>query len=136
MGGHDDDLVDVRRLGHQQHHRVGPPGWENINDLEPELLDDYPATPEGQASWLRAGRDVVAGALGGRGPGIVYREPAWTAVHGAGWDPEDPTSGPCGLNGRACRSGPSCSIPRRGSGWGTVRVGLVVHATLLAAAGS
>ncbi|PSL39317.1 arabinogalactan endo-1,4-beta-galactosidase [Labedella gwakjiensis] len=68
-------------------------GWENVIDLESELVAGYPATPEGQAANLRAVQDVVASAPGGRGLGVVYWEPAWTAVEGNGWDPEDPASG-------------------------------------------
>lgn len=67
--------------------------WENVIDLESELVAGYPATPDGQAANLRAVQDVVASAPGGRGIGVVYWEPAWTAVEGNGWDPEDPASG-------------------------------------------
>ena len=66
-------------------------GHENIIDLPAELVPGYPATPAGQAAHLRAVADVVAAVPGGRG--IVYWEPAWTAVAGSGWDPEDPASG-------------------------------------------
>ena len=69
------------------------PAWQNIIDLESELVPGYPATPQGQAAYVRAVQDVVASAPGGRGIGTVYWEPAWTAVAGNGWDPEDPTSG-------------------------------------------
>ncbi len=53
----------------------------------------HPATPRGQADALRAVCDVVASVPGGRGLGVVYWEPTWTAVPGAGWDPADPASG-------------------------------------------
>ncbi|RPF20656.1 glycoside hydrolase family 53 protein [Myceligenerans xiligouense] len=69
------------------------PAWGNIIDLPSELVAGYPATEAGQASWFRAVQDVVASAPGGRGLGVVYWEPAWTAVEGAGWDPADPASG-------------------------------------------
>ncbi|GAA1721558.1 glycosyl hydrolase 53 family protein [Isoptericola hypogeus] len=69
------------------------PAWENVIDLESELVPGYPATPEGQAAAYRAVQDVVAAAPGGRGLGTVYWEPAWTSVQGNGWDPEDPASG-------------------------------------------
>ncbi|WP_066585771.1 glycosyl hydrolase 53 family protein [Cellulomonas timonensis] len=69
------------------------PAWENIMNLPDELVSGYPATPAGQAAALRAVQDVVASAPGGRGIGTVYWEPAWTAVEGNGWDPEDPSSG-------------------------------------------
>ncbi|TKV27280.1 arabinogalactan endo-1,4-beta-galactosidase [Arthrobacter sp. NamB2] len=67
--------------------------WENVIDLESELVPGYPATPEGQAANFRAVQDVVASAPGGRGIGVVSWEPAWTAVEGNGWDPADPASG-------------------------------------------
>lgn len=35
----------------------------------------------------------MASAPGGRGIGVVFWEPAWTAVPGNGWDPADPTTG-------------------------------------------
>jgi arabinogalactan endo-1,4-beta-galactosidase len=69
------------------------PAWENIIDDESELVPGYPATPRGQAAAFRAVQDVVAAAPGGRGLGTVYWEPAWTAVEGNGWDPDDPASG-------------------------------------------
>src|SRR5699024_12814206 len=43
--------------------------------------------------FFRAVQDVTVAAEGHRGRGVVYWEPAWTAVEGAGWDPEDPSSG-------------------------------------------
>ncbi|GAB7050663.1 glycoside hydrolase family 53 protein [Catenuloplanes indicus] len=51
----------------------------------------YPATPRGQADALRDILTVVAGVPGALG--VVYWEPTWTAVPGAGWDPADPASG-------------------------------------------
>jgi arabinogalactan endo-1,4-beta-galactosidase len=53
----------------------------------------YPATPQGQADALRDIVNVVAAVPGGQGLGVIYWEPTWTAVDGAGWDPADPTSG-------------------------------------------
>ena len=35
----------------------------------------------------------MASAPGGRGIGVVFWEPAWTAVPGNGWDPADPATG-------------------------------------------
>lgn len=67
--------------------------WENVIADPSQLVAGYPATPEGQAANFRAIQDVVASAPGGRGLGVVAWEPAWTAVDGAGWDPDDPTSG-------------------------------------------
>jgi hypothetical protein len=67
--------------------------WENVVVDPSQLVAGYPATPEGQAANFRAIQDVVASAPGGRGVGVVAWEPAWTAVDGAGWDPDDPASG-------------------------------------------
>ncbi|GAA1867584.1 glycoside hydrolase family 53 protein [Myceligenerans crystallogenes] len=69
------------------------PAWENVVNTSGELVAGYPATPAGQAAWFRAVQDVTAAAPGGRGLGVVWWEPAWTAVAGNGWDPEDPSSG-------------------------------------------
>lgn len=66
------------------------PSWENVISTEDQLVPGYPATEEGQAAWFRAVQDVVASS---GGLGVVYWEPAWTAVDGAGWDPADPASG-------------------------------------------
>ena len=67
--------------------------FPNIVDAETVLPEGYPPTPGGQAAFFRAVQDVTAAAEGGRGRGVVYWEPAWTAVEGAGWDPKDPSSG-------------------------------------------
>ncbi|WP_228373531.1 glycoside hydrolase family 53 protein [Demequina gelatinilytica] len=69
------------------------PTFQNVIDTSAELVTGYPATTAGQAAWVRAVQDVVAGAPGGRGLGVVYWEPAWTAVAGSGWDPTDASSG-------------------------------------------
>ncbi|MET0340255.1 MAG: arabinogalactan endo-1,4-beta-galactosidase [Polyangiales bacterium] len=58
-----------------------------------EPLAGYPATPAGQASLLRAVMAAVRAVPSGRGLGVVYWEPTWTAVPGAGWDPADAKSG-------------------------------------------
>src|SRR5699024_1182861 len=69
--------------------------FENIVAEPSQLAEGYPASPEGQAAAFRAVQDVTVSApsTGGRGRGAVYWEPAWTAVDGAGWDPEDPAAG-------------------------------------------
>ena len=56
-------------------------------------IGGYPASPQGQALAVRDIIDVVAAVPNGRGRGVYYWEPTWTAVAGAGWDPADPTSG-------------------------------------------
>jgi arabinogalactan endo-1,4-beta-galactosidase len=69
------------------------PAWENIINLDSELVQGYPATPAGQASEFLAVQNAVVSAPGGRGLGAVYWEPTWTSVAGNGWDPTDPSSG-------------------------------------------
>ncbi|MBT2450559.1 glycosyl hydrolase 53 family protein [Streptomyces sp. ISL-43] len=66
---------------------------ENIIDTTAELVTGYPASAAGQAAWLRDVMNVVEAVADGRGLGVVYWEPAWTAVTGNGWDPADPGSG-------------------------------------------
>jgi arabinogalactan endo-1,4-beta-galactosidase len=55
-----------------------------------QLSPDYPATPAGQASNLRA---VMDAARSGGAIGVFYWEPTWTVVKGNGWDPSNPDSG-------------------------------------------
>lgn len=66
---------------------------ENIIDTTAELVSGYPASTAGQAAWLRDVMNVVEAVPNGRGLGVVYWEPTWTAVTGNGWDPADPSSG-------------------------------------------
>ncbi|MFF5565713.1 arabinogalactan endo-beta-1,4-galactanase [Streptomyces sp. NPDC012623] len=66
---------------------------ENNIATSAQLAAGYPATPAGQAANLRDVMNVVEAVPGGRGLGVVYWEPAWTAVKGSGWDPQDPASG-------------------------------------------
>ncbi|MEV0258108.1 glycosyl hydrolase 53 family protein [Streptomyces sp. NPDC050732] len=68
-------------------------GLENNLARTDQLAAGYPATPAGQAANLRDVMNVVEAVPGGRGLGVVYWEPAWTAVDGSGWDPADPSSG-------------------------------------------
>lgn len=69
------------------------------DDAEPQIftsslvIPGYPATAAGQASYLRGVQNVVAGLPAGRGLGVFYWEPTWTAVTGSGWDPTNPSSG-------------------------------------------
>ncbi|MFC7328427.1 glycoside hydrolase family 53 protein [Marinactinospora rubrisoli] len=58
-----------------------------------DLVPGYPATPEGQSANLRDVMAAVESVPGGRGLGVFYWEPTWTAVAGSGWDPTDPASG-------------------------------------------
>ena len=58
-----------------------------------QLTSGYPATEEGQTANLRDVMAVVRAVPDGRGLGVFYWEPTWTAIPGNGWDPADPTSG-------------------------------------------
>jgi arabinogalactan endo-1,4-beta-galactosidase len=64
---------------------------KNIFTAELAATAGWPATPRGQAEALRDLFHTVAAVPGALG--VVYWEPTWTAVEGAGWDPADPTSG-------------------------------------------
>jgi arabinogalactan endo-1,4-beta-galactosidase len=68
-------------------------GWENIINLESELIPGYSPTPTGQAAWLRDVMSVVRAVPDGRGLGIIYWDATWTGVPGNGWSPRDPSSG-------------------------------------------
>ncbi len=58
-----------------------------------QLTAGFPATPQGQAAWLRAAADLMAGVPSGQGLGYCYWEGVWTYREGDGWDPADPASG-------------------------------------------
>ncbi|WP_217235261.1 arabinogalactan endo-1,4-beta-galactosidase [Streptomyces sp. AC555_RSS877] len=69
---------------------------DDINDImnDPsQLTEGFPATPEGQAAWLRAVADLAAAVPGGQGLGYCYWEGVWTYRAGSGWNPQDPASG-------------------------------------------
>ncbi|MER5212484.1 arabinogalactan endo-1,4-beta-galactosidase [Streptomyces sp. NPDC002838] len=69
---------------------------DDVNDImnsPSQLTPGYPATPEGQAAWLRAVADLAAAVPNGQGLGHCYWEGVWTHRTGSGWDPADPTSG-------------------------------------------
>lgn len=67
-------------------------GWENLI-LSPEPYPGYPATPEGQAAFLRKVSDIVRDVPHRLGLGVFAWEATWTGVPGNGWDPADPASG-------------------------------------------
>ena len=46
---------------------------------------EYPATPEGQAAFLREVLSFTRQIPAGRGRGVVWWEPAWLPVPGCGW---------------------------------------------------
>ncbi len=59
----------------------------NSFDSESQLPDGaaYPATPQGQAGYFSALRDVLAQVPDGRGAGFFDWEPEW--IPGVGWEP-------------------------------------------------
>jgi arabinogalactan endo-1,4-beta-galactosidase len=67
-------------------------GWNdntgNVVGLASQLLPGYPATPEGQAAFLRDLRGIVQSVPYGLGRGAFYWEPAWisTASFGSSWE--------------------------------------------------
>jgi arabinogalactan endo-1,4-beta-galactosidase len=63
-------------------------GLEN-NFTAANVQSGYPATQAGQAASLRDVMNVVEAVPNGRGLGVFYWEPTWTAVAGNGWDPAD-----------------------------------------------
>jgi arabinogalactan endo-1,4-beta-galactosidase len=65
----------------------------NIFNAALQQTAGYPASAAGQAAAFRDVFEVVAAVPNGRGLGVFYWEPTWTAVTGAGWDPTDPNSG-------------------------------------------
>ncbi|MFJ3670801.1 glycosyl hydrolase 53 family protein [Streptomyces sp. NPDC090106] len=67
--------------------------FENIIDLDSELVSGYPATTAGQTRWMNDVTSIVEAVPGGRGLGVFYWESTWTAVTGNGWDPADSSSG-------------------------------------------
>ena len=68
-------------------------GEPNIFNPSLAQAGGFPATPQGQADALRAVFNVVKSVPNGRGLGVFYWEPTWTAVTGNGWDPDAPSSG-------------------------------------------
>lgn len=58
-----------------------------------QLTAGYPATPAGQAAWLRTVADLMVDVPGNKGLGYCYWEGVWTYRAGDGWDPADPASG-------------------------------------------
>ncbi|WP_419994439.1 glycoside hydrolase family 53 protein [Streptomyces boninensis] len=68
-------------------------GFPNNIAAADDLMDGYPATSEGQQKYFSDVVAAVAAVPDGRGLGVVYWEPAWTAVDGSGWDPTDPKAG-------------------------------------------
>ena len=69
---------------------------DDVNDIlnDPsQLTEGFPATPAGQAAWLREVADLAAGVPDGQGLGYCYWEGLWTYRAGSGWDPTDSSSG-------------------------------------------
>lgn len=57
----------------------------NVFNAERAALTGYPATPAGQRDLLRDLLAAVAAVPDGLGLGVIYWEPAWLPVPGAGW---------------------------------------------------
>jgi arabinogalactan endo-1,4-beta-galactosidase len=66
-------------------------GTGNIISTNP--VPGYDFSPAGQQRLLADVMSIVRAVPNGRGLGIYYWEPAWTAVTGNGWDPADSASG-------------------------------------------
>ncbi|MFI7337516.1 glycosyl hydrolase 53 family protein [Streptomyces sp. NPDC050085] len=71
----------------------GSDSWENVINLDSELVSGYAATEAGQSAWFRDLLNVMEAVPNGRGLGAFWWDAAWTAVAGNGWDPTDPSSG-------------------------------------------
>ncbi len=56
----------------------------NLVGEESQLLPDYPATPAGQASFLRDVLTIVQGVSQGKGVGVYYWQPEYVAQPGFG----------------------------------------------------
>ena len=62
-----------------------PAGHHQVFSIEMAATGGYPASPAGQAAFLRDLYATVAAVPEGRGLGIVYWEPAWLPVEGTTW---------------------------------------------------
>ena len=60
-------------------------GYPNAVGPATDLPAEYPATPAGQALFLRNLLSLIARTPGQLGRGLVYWEPAW--IPGVGWEP-------------------------------------------------
>ena len=65
----------------------------NMVSRPAQLIPGFEASPDGQETFLRAVFDQVRRVPDSLGAGVVYWEPAWTAVVGNGWNNRDPRSG-------------------------------------------
>ena len=68
-------------------------GLANVFNPALQRTAGFAATPAGQSEALLAVMNAVRAVPNGRGLGIMYWEPTWTAVPGNGWDPADASSG-------------------------------------------
>jgi arabinogalactan endo-1,4-beta-galactosidase len=64
-------------------------GFGNFVTDPGQLHPGYPATPEGQTSFLRDLQAIAESLPGGLGSGPVYWEPAWIAVAGGSANPHE-----------------------------------------------
>lgn len=60
-------------------------GLGNVFYTTEESVGGYPATPAGQAAYMRDLREIVEDVPNDRGRGIFWWEPAWLPVTGANW---------------------------------------------------
>ncbi len=63
------------------------------NIINSQEISGYPASEQGQLSFLMDLLRVIGAVPGGRGLGFFYWEATWTVVPGNGWDPAEPLTG-------------------------------------------
>ena len=66
---------------------------DDTENITFDLVEGYPATPEGQARMLAEIIEIIRAVPGGRGLGFFWWDATWTAVEGNGWDAEHPELG-------------------------------------------
>ncbi|WP_017470790.1 glycoside hydrolase family 53 protein [Amphibacillus jilinensis] len=63
-------------------------GFGNSFYVNEESIGGYPATPNGQADFIRDLREIIDDVPNNRGRGIIWWEPTWLPVEGAHWGTE------------------------------------------------
>ncbi len=66
---------------------------DDTENITFDLVEGFPATPEGQARMLTEILEIIRAVPGGRGLGFFWWDATWTAVPGNGWDAEHPELG-------------------------------------------
>lgn len=64
-------------------------GLGNVFYTTEESVGGYPASPAGQAAYMRDLKEIVQDVPNGHGRGIFWWEPAWLPVEGANWGTEE-----------------------------------------------